>query len=138
MPFSRRYKAPKVATVVGQGTEIKGDVVFCGGLHLDGSILGNVQGEPDSNSSVTVSDQGCIEGDIRVDSLILNGTVVGDVHGTVQVELAAAARVTGTVYYQTLTMAPGAEVNGQLVHTEESAGPVDQKADSAPEQNDVN
>ncbi|MEM6406131.1 MAG: polymer-forming cytoskeletal protein [Pseudomonadota bacterium] len=133
MRFSRRYKAPKVATVIGQGTEIKGDIVFRGGLHLDGRILGNVQGEPDSGSSVTVSDQGYIEGDIRVDSLILNGTIVGDVHGTEQVDLAAAARVTGTVYYQTLTMAPGAEVNGQLVHTDESSALTDQKADITPE-----
>ncbi|MEL6710434.1 MAG: polymer-forming cytoskeletal protein [Pseudomonadota bacterium] len=133
MGFSRRYKAPKVATVIGQGTEIKGDIVFRGGLHLDGRILGNVHGEPDSGSSVTVSDQGYIEGDIRVDSLILNGTIVGDVHGTEQVDLAAAARVTGTVYYQTLTMAPGAEVNGQLVHTDESSALTDQKADITPE-----
>ena len=133
MRFSRLYKAPKVATVIGQGTEIKGDIVFRGGLHLDGRILGNVQGEPDSGSSVTVSDQGYIEGDIRVDSLILNGTIVGDVHGTEQVDLAAAARVTGTVYYQTLTMAPGAEVNGQLVHTDESSALTDQKADITPE-----
>ena len=137
MVFSRRYKAPKVATVIGQGTEIKGDIVFRGGLHLDGKILGNVQGESDSSSSVTVSDQGCIEGDIRVDSLILNGSVVGDVHGTEQVELASAARVTGTVYYQTLTMAPGAEVNGQLVHTDEPAALQAQKKDTESEESRV-
>ncbi len=127
MRFSRRYKVPKVATVIGQGTEIQGDIMFRGGLHLDGRVLGNVQGEPGSQSSVTVSDQGHIEGDIRVDSLILNGTVIGDVHGTEQVELAAAARVTGTVYYRILTMAPGAEVNGQLVHTDESDALTEQK-----------
>ena len=119
MGFSKRYKTPKVTTVIGQGTEIVGDVTFRGGLHLDGKIVGNVQSETDVNSAITISDQGRVEGDIRVDSLVLNGTVAGDVYGAERVELAVAARVTGTVYYSTLTMAPGAEVNGQLVHSAE-------------------
>ncbi len=125
MAFKRRYKAPKVTTVIGQGTEITGDITFCGGLHLDGKIVGNVQGEADTVSAITISDHGCVEGDIRVDSLVLNGTVVGDVYSAQRVELAVAARVTGTVYYRTLMMAPGAEVNGQLVHTEELSAPVE-------------
>ena len=119
MAFSKRYKTPKVTTVIGQGTEVVGDLTFRGGLHLDGQIVGNVQSETDVNSAITISDQGRVEGDIRVDSLVLNGTVIGDVYGAERVELAAAARVTGTVYYSTLTMAPGAEVNGQLVHSAE-------------------
>jgi cytoskeletal protein CcmA (bactofilin family) len=118
MAFKRRYKAPKVTTVIGQDTEITGDIRFRGGLHLDGKIIGNVQSEADTVSAITISDHGCVEGDIRVNSLVLNGTVVGDVYSTQRVELAAAARVTGTVYYHTLMMAPGAEVNGQLVHTD--------------------
>ena len=71
------------------------------------------------NSTLTVSAQGAIEGDVRVDSLILNGSVVGDVYANERVELASEARVTGTVYYRMLEMAMGAEVNGKLVHTDE-------------------
>jgi cytoskeletal protein CcmA (bactofilin family) len=115
----KRFKAPKVSTVVGSGTEITGDLNFSGGLHLDGKIVGNVSGVDGSASTITVSEQGVVEGDVRVDSLILNGTVVGDVYANERVELASAARVTGTVYYRLLEMAMGAEVNGQLVHTEE-------------------
>lgn len=115
----RRFKPPKVTTVIGQGTVINGDVLFRGGLHLDGSVKGNVSGEEDSNSTLTVSEQGTVEGDVRVDNLILNGSVVGDVYANERVELAPAARVTGTVYYRLLEMAMGAEVNGQLVHSED-------------------
>ena len=42
----KRFKPPKVATVIGQGTLITGDVAFSGGLHLDGSLTGNVTGGP--------------------------------------------------------------------------------------------
>lgn len=115
----KRFKAPKVSTVIGQGTAITGNVEFSGGLHLDGTVTGNVGGEADTQSTLTVSEQGKVEGDVRVDNLILNGTVVGDVYANERVELATNARVSGTVYYRLLEMAMGAEVNGKLVHSEE-------------------
>jgi cytoskeletal protein CcmA (bactofilin family) len=115
----KRFKAPRVSTVIGQGTAITGDVAFSGGLHLDGKIRGNVSGDTESGSTLTVSEQGTVEGDVRVENLILNGSVTGDVYANERVELAANARVNGTVYYRLLEMAMGAEVNGQLVHSEE-------------------
>lgn len=120
----KKFKPPKVSTVVGQGTRVTGDLVFSGGLHLDGSVIGNVSGEADGEATLTVSEQGRIEGDVRVNSLILNGTIVGDVFASQRVELASQARVTGTVHYHLLEMAMGAEVNGQLVHVEEQVGAV--------------
>jgi len=121
MARAKRFKAPKVSTVIGRETTITGDVAFAGGLHLDGAIKGKVSGESDSRSTLTVSEQGTVEGDVRVENLILNGTVIGDVHASERVELATNARVSGTVYYRLLEMAMGAEVNGQLVHSEEES-----------------
>lgn len=115
----KRFKAPKIATVIGQGTSITGNVSFSGGLHVDGRILGDVVAEPDGSSALTLSEKGAIEGDVRVPNVILNGTVEGDVYASERVELAPNAKVTGTVYYKLLEMAMGAEVNGQLVHSEE-------------------
>ena len=133
MARMRKFRAPKGSTVIGVGTDVSGDVHFKAGLHLDGTVRGNVVGEPDSNSTLMVSDKGTVEGDVRVDNLILNGTVVGDVYANARVELASAARVTGTVYYRLLEMAMGAEVNGQLVHSEEAAvQPTGGSAEPAP------
>ena len=124
MARAKRFKAPRVATVVGEGTTINGDLSFVAGLHLDGTIKGNVSGVADSLSTLTVSDKGTVEGDVRVENLILNGTIIGDVYANARVELATRARVTGTVHYRLLEMAMGAEVNGQLVHSdEEASGP---------------
>ncbi len=123
MARAKRFKAPKVSTVIGQGTTITGDVGFSGGLHLDGTVKGRVSGEADTQSTLTVSEQGAVEGDVHLDNLILNGRVVGDVYARERVELATNARVTGTVYYRLLEMAMGAEVNGQLVHSEQAEPP---------------
>ena len=54
-------------------------------------------------------------------NVVVNGTVIGDVHALAHVELAAQARVHGNVYYSLIEMAMGAEVNGNLVHQSDNS-----------------
>lgn len=117
----KKFKAPKIATVIGMGTEIVGDMHFTGGLHVDGVIKGNVAADQDGRSALTISENGNIEGEVRVPNIIINGAVVGDVYASQRVELAPKARVTGTVYYSLLEMAMGSEVNGQLIRADENS-----------------
>lgn len=114
----KKFRAPKVSTIVGQGTVLNGDLIFRGGLHLDGTVKGDISGEDGEEVTLTVSEKGEVVGDVRVTHMILNGSVVGDVYVTGRVELAPQARVTGSLYYNLLEMAMGAEVNGQLIHTD--------------------
>ncbi len=109
-------KTAKIDTLIGQNSELHGDVVFRGGLHVDGTIRGNVFADPDSGSVMSLSERGVVEGEIRVPNVVINGTVIGDVYVTEHIELAAHARITGNVYYKLIEMARGAEVNGNLVH----------------------
>lgn len=111
-----------VDTLIGQQTEILGDVRYSGGLHVDGKIKGKVFSTEEKNSSLSVSESGHIEGDVRVPNIVLNGKVSGDVHATGKIKLAAKARVNGNVYYRVIEMEGGAQVNGQLVH--EASAPV--------------
>lgn len=96
-----------------------GDVKFAGGLHVDGTVKGNVVAEEDPSSVLTLSETGTIEGEVRVPNIVVNGTVIGDVHAKQRIELASNARITGNVYYNLIEMAMGAEVNGNLVHVAE-------------------
>ena len=105
----------QIDSLIGSGTELRGDVHFKDGLHIDGTVKGNVIAEGE-NSMLTMSEHGRIEGEVRVHNLVLNGEVIGDVHASEHIELAPAARVTGNVYYNLIEMAMGAEVNGNLVH----------------------
>lgn len=117
--FTKKPKSTKIATVIGTGTRVIGNVEFTGGLHVDGTIVGNVTAEQNGDGALTLSENGTIEGEVRVPNIVINGTVLGDVYGGQSVELAPKAKVTGTVYYHLLEMAMGAEINGQLVHTAE-------------------
>ena len=106
----------KVDTIIGQQTRIEGDVHFTGGLHVDGHIKGGIIAEAGSDSVLTVSEHGSIEGDVRVPTIIMNGTVTGDVRSDDRIELSSKAVVHGDVYYNLIEMAMGAAVNGSLVH----------------------
>ena len=112
-----KTKATKIETLIGNSIEIRGDLIFTGGLHVDGKIVGNVIAEDGSDSMLVLSDHGSIEGEVRVPFVVLNGEVIGDVYATERVELSAKAQVSGNVYYNLLEMAMGAEVNGSLVHS---------------------
>lgn len=115
----KKRKNTKIDTLIGHQSEMRGDVLFNGGLHVDGTIRGNVIADPESGSVLSLSERGVIEGEVRVPNVILNGTVIGDVYSSNQVDLAAQARVSGNVYYNLIEMERGAEVNGNLVHDTE-------------------
>jgi cytoskeletal protein CcmA (bactofilin family) len=115
----KRIRTTKIDTLVGRKSEMLGDIRFAGGLHVDGTVKGNVVAEEDASSVLTLSESGTIEGEVRVPNVVLNGTVIGDVHARQHIELASNARITGNVYYSLIEMAMGAEVNGNLVHVAE-------------------
>ena len=112
----KAFNSARIDTLIGQGTVINGDLIFSGGLHVDGKIIGNVMAEEDSEAMLILSEFGCIEGEVKVPNMVLNGEIVGDVFGSIRVELAPKSRINGSVYYNLIEMAIGAEVNGGLVH----------------------
>lgn len=57
-----------------------------------------------------------IEGEVKVPNVVVNGTIIGDVHAMTHIEVATKARIHGNIYYSLIEMAMGAEVNGTLVH----------------------
>jgi|SRR5450631_1602494 len=119
-------KSLKIDTLIGAKTRINGDVEFSGGLHVDGYINGNVRGELQSGATLSVSEQGGIEGSVLVSHIVLNGLVKGDIDATGRVELGEKARVLGNVHYAVIETAVGAQINGKLIHstnTERGNGP---------------
>jgi cytoskeletal protein CcmA (bactofilin family) len=108
--------ATGVETLIGRQTEIKGDVSFVGGLHVDGSVLGAVTARGTAGAHLSVSESGRIEGEVRVPTIVLNGTIQGDVFAAEKITLGAKARIVGNLVYKMLEMQSGAQVNGRLTH----------------------
>lgn len=111
----KEINTTNVSTIIGEGTVIQGDVIYAGGLHVDGRVVGNVSAENGSAATLTLSKLGSIHGSVNVPTVVLDGEVQGDVIASERVQLIANSRITGNVQYSLIEMEVGAEVNGQLV-----------------------
>lgn len=118
---SQKVKARQIDTLIGSNTTLKGDLSFNGGLHVEGRVLGNIAAtSADEQALLILNENGVIEGDVEVPNLVINGTVKGDLHASGHVELASKAKIHGNVYYNLVEMAVGAQINGNLVHRNDS------------------
>jgi cytoskeletal protein CcmA (bactofilin family) len=120
--FNRDTKQARIDTLIGKASRVHGDLEFAGGLHLDGSIAGNVRADPSEGSSLSISETGSIEGNVEAGSVMLNGTVRGDILARERVVLGATARVQGNVYYGTIEMTLGAQIMGKLTRISAEGG----------------
>ncbi len=117
--FKRRDKGDplqeRIDCLIGSGTSLVGDLVFAGGLRIDGRIQGDVTVSNVKAGTLVIGDEGVIEGDIRVSHLIVYGRVQGSVYATGLVDLRSQAHITGDVHYSLIEMQAGTAIEGVLV-----------------------
>jgi cytoskeletal protein CcmA (bactofilin family) len=113
----KRDSTPDAAidTLISGTTRIQGDVLFSGGLHLDGAVTGSVKAAAAEPSRLVVSESALIEGSVEAQVVELHGQVRGDILAANRVSLGPKARVEGNLHYGAIEMAAGAHINGKLV-----------------------
>ena len=114
-----------IDSLIGATTVIEGDVVFSGGLRIDGQVKGNVMASGDAdtaNSTLVVSESARIQGEIRAAHVVVNGVVEGPIFVTEFLELQPKARVTGDVHYKSIEIHLGATIDGRLEHVSAESG----------------
>ena len=116
--FSKKYSKPqnRIDSLIGAGTRIDGNLSFSGGLRVDGEVNGSVVAAPGKPSTLVLSEQGRVNGEINVTHLVVNGIVEGPVRAAEYLELQSKAKVIGDVHYKTLEIQLGAIVEGRLMH----------------------
>ena len=108
-----------IECLIGSGTTVEGNIIFAGGLRVDGRVRGDVIAADGKPGTLVLSEQAQIEGEIRVSHVVINGSVTGSVHASEYVELQPKANVTGDVHYKTLEIQLGAVVQGRLIYMSE-------------------
>ena len=111
-----------IDSLIGVNTDIKGDIMFSGGLRIDGKIKGNITAKGDGNSTLVLSEHAAVLGNVTVPHVIVNGTIKGNVRAAERIELQPKAEITGDVYYRVMEMATGAVINGSLVRDAGDSG----------------
>jgi len=104
----------QIQTLIGGNTTIEGVIKFTGGLHVVGQVNGNIESN-DIDSLLIVNEGALVKGDVKVNHLIVNGQIDGNVFVDGKVELFDRACINGDVHYNLLELPVGAEVNGNLI-----------------------
>jgi cytoskeletal protein CcmA (bactofilin family) len=106
----------RIDSLIGATTRVEGNVIFSGGLRIDGMVRGNVSAVAEQANTLVVSAEARIDGEVQAAHIVVSGTINGPLHATETLELQAGSRVKGDVYYKTIEIHQGAVVEGRLVH----------------------
>ena len=84
-------------SLIGVGTRVEGNIVFKGGLRVDGEVRGNISSESGRDGTLVISERASVEGAISVGHVVVNGVIIGPIVAAESLELLPSARVTGDV-----------------------------------------
>ncbi|OYV38573.1 MAG: hypothetical protein B7Z80_09635 [Rhodospirillales bacterium 20-64-7] len=108
--FDRNKPASRlniVPSIISADTTVRGDIQSVGELHVEGSVIGNI-----NVAKLVITDGGNVTGDITASDVRICGTLTGAVRSKM-VTLTTTARVTGDVYHEVLAIEAGASLEGQ-------------------------
>ncbi len=103
-------------TFIAEGCRVIGDIETRGACMLAGEVRGN--GE--IATGVSLSAGAAWHGDIRAQHGIIAGTVIGNVVVAEKLEIGAAAVIRGSIIARTVAIARGARVEGKVTVTSEA------------------
>lgn len=103
-------------SIIGSDVEIVGNISTNGEIQLDGAVEGDLRA-----ASVTMGENGSLNGTLTADRVIIRGTVEGSINGRV-VELNKTARIMGDVKHETLSIEAGARIDGKFKYDEDPVG----------------
>lgn len=115
-----RDRSSGAATLINEGCKITGVIGGSG----DFLINGEIEGDCDIDGTVTLARNGLWRGLIKAGTVIVSGHVEGDIVAAGKVEIAASAKIVGTVSGDAIAVAEGAVVEG-VMKTTGQADPIE-------------
>ena len=98
-----------VATIIGPGTKIKGDILSKGTVRIEGEVEGRIECE----DTVAVHESGTVKADIHGGQVIISGTVEGNTTASERLEITNQAKVIGNITAPRISIAEGVIFEGQ-------------------------
>ncbi|HEX7128133.1 MAG TPA: polymer-forming cytoskeletal protein [Thermodesulfobacteriota bacterium] len=101
--------AGDLTAFLDKGSRFEGKLAFDGHVRLNGEFKGEIRAE----GTLIVGEGARIEAQIAVDTLVVSGTIVGDIVARSRIEMHAPARVTGNITTPVLVVDEGSVFDGQ-------------------------
>ena len=86
-------KTTELNAFIGQGTEFEGKLSFVGTVRVEGKLKGEVF----AKDILIVGDNGDVNGEIEVNTIIITGLVRGNIKAATMVEISPPGRLYGTI-----------------------------------------
>jgi cytoskeletal protein CcmA (bactofilin family) len=99
-----------LSAFIDQGSEFEGKLTFKDTVRIDGCFRGEISSE----NTLIVGETGSIEATIRSNTVVVSGSVEGNIVAGHQVVLHKTARVHGDMSAPSLIIEEGAKFNGQI------------------------
>nr|WP_317987798.1 polymer-forming cytoskeletal protein [Hyalangium gracile] len=97
-----------IHTLLGKGSDFTGKLTFEGQVRIDGKFSGEIF----TKDTIVIGDGARVEATISAGTIIIHGTVVGNVTATQIIELKQPGRVKGDLQTPALTIERGATYDG--------------------------
>lgn len=98
-----------VATIIGPGTKVKGELHSKGTIRVEGEVEGRIECE----DTVVVHESGTVRADIIGGQVIISGTVEGNTFAHERLEITNQAKVVGNITAPRISIAEGVIFEGQ-------------------------
>ena len=112
----------EISAYLGKQTLFEGKMTFEGVFRLDGKF----EGEIFESGTLIVGETAIVKGKIRLDTIVINGLVEGDMHARTRVEIHSTGKFYGTLFTPILTINEGGILEGHC----KMEGAADRKEDT--------
>ena len=109
-PVTSAAPRPALSAFIDQGSEFEGKLSFKDTVRIDGCFRGEIASE----NTLVVGETGEIFASVRSRTVVIAGSVTGDVAASDRLVLEKTARVDGDVTAGSLQMEDGASLNGRI------------------------
>ena len=99
-----------IDTVLGEGSEFRGNLSVDGGIVVDGKVEGNIN----ATERITIGVHGSVRGNLAAPEIVVGGKVQGQVTASGRAELLASAQLDGDLRAPKLVMTEGARLSGKI------------------------
>ena len=96
-------------TVLGKGTEFKGDLKSSTSVRVDGRLEGAVQ----TSGDLIVGESGVLVANVEAASIMVAGEIQGQVKASARLEIAPTGRIRGDVETPVLVVNEGGRLDGK-------------------------
>jgi cytoskeletal protein CcmA (bactofilin family) len=108
------FKQAKTTSIIGEHTELDGDLVVEGGIRFDGKIRGDIH----CKSVVYLGETAEVKGNIIAEAVISSGRIEGNVTARQHIQVTLPGSIKGDIQTSELILEKGVYFHGSCKMTE--------------------